>query len=228
MGSWIKLKAEDGFHLSAWQENPAMSPRGGIVLVQEIFGVNRHVRDVAARLAAEGYQVLAPALFDRKMPQVELGYNPEGIGRGVELMQGASLDDALRDVDAARRHLAADVPVAVVGFCWGGLVTWLAATRLSGLAAAVPYYPGGIGSFAGETPRCPVLLHFAEHDDHIPVSEADAVRVAHPGRVEVNLYPAQHGFNCDERGSYHAESAAQAWERSLRFLMLHMYKARNP
>ncbi|MCJ0762957.1 dienelactone hydrolase family protein [Variovorax terrae] len=226
MGSWIKVKASDGFVLSAWQVEATGAPRGTIVLVQEIFGVNSHIRSVAQRLAGEGYDVLAPALFDRAMPEVELGYNAEGIGQGVELMQRASLDDALRDVDAARAHAAQGLPVAVMGFCWGGLVAWLSATRLDGFAAAVPYYPGGIGNFAAEAPRCPVLLHFAEHDDHISLAEAEAVRVAHPGLATVHIYPAEHGFNCDERGSYHAPSAAQAWERSLGFLALHM-KVRN-
>ena len=136
MGSWIKIKAADGFALSAWLAQPRGEARGAVVLVQEIFGVNSHIRNVAQRLADEGYCVVAPALFDRAMPEVELGYSPEGIGQGVQLMQRASFDDALRDVDAARAHAASisgGQPVAVMGFCWGGLVAWLSATRLNGL-----------------------------------------------------------------------------------------------
>ncbi|HYF21671.1 MAG TPA: dienelactone hydrolase family protein, partial [Ramlibacter sp.] len=148
MGEWIQLQASDGFRAKAWQVPAKGRARGGLVLVQEIFGVNGHIRDLARRLAEEGFDVVAPSLFDRAMPQVELGYGREGIERGVSLMQQASLDAAMVDIAAAQDALDPGRPRAVMGFCWGGLVSWLAACRVPGLAAAVSYYPGGISQFA--------------------------------------------------------------------------------
>lgn len=218
MGEWIQLQAADGFRARAWHVAAREPARGGVVLVQEIFGVNGHIRDVARRLAEAGHAVVAPSMFDRAMPQVELGYGADGIERGVALMQQASLDAAMLDVAAARDALDPRLPRAVLGFCWGGLVAWLSACRVPGLAAAVCYYPGGIGTVALEAPQCPVLLHLAEHDDHIPVADGEQARDAHPGRVTLHTYDAQHGFHCDQRASFHAPSAAQAWERTLEFL----------
>lgn len=219
MGTWTRLQAADGFTLSAFVAEPEGEARGGIVLVQEIFGVNSHIQSLATRLAGAGYRVVAPSLFDRSLPEVQLGYGADGVQRGVALMQQASLDLALRDLEAARDAAAAGGRrVAVMGFCWGGLVAWLAACRVPGLAAAVAYYPGGIASFAAEQPGCPVLLHFAEQDDHIPVTDAHQVQALHPARTTVHLYPAHHGFNCDERPSHEPASAAKAWQRSLDFL----------
>ena len=214
---WNEAEAADGFRPAVWKEEPAQgTPRGLVVVTQEIFGVNGHIRDVCARFAQAGFLAVAPALFDRQARGVELGYDEAGIARGRELKDGADADLALADLAAARK-LAPELPAAVVGFCWGGLLTWLAACRQPDFSAAVSYYGGGIGRHAGETPRCPVLLHFGEKDQAIPLEEVEALRKAHPG-LPVHLYPAGHGFNCDQRGSYDAASAALAWERTLDFL----------
>src|SRR5919202_3395342 len=220
MGETIRLRAADGFELSAYRAAPSGTPRGGLVVIQEIFGVNGHIRRVADGYAADGFVAIAPALFDRIEPGLELGYGQDDIERGRGLKARAPTDAALRDISAARDAAAAG-KVGVVGYCWGGYLSWLSATRLDGFAAAVSYYGGGIGSVAGETPRCPVLLHFGEKDHAIPLSEVDTVRKAHP-ELEIHLYPAGHGFNCDERGSYDPESARLARERSLAFLRRHI------
>ena len=221
MGETIRLRAADGFELSAYRAAPSGTPRGGLVVIQEIFGVNGHIRRVADSYAADGYLAIAPALFDRIEPGIEIGYGPADIERGRELKGRSQTDAALRDIAAARDAVAAAGKVGVVGYCWGGYLAWLSATRLDGFAAAVSYYGGGIGSVAGETPRCPVLLHFGEKDHAIPLSEVEAVRKAHP-ELDIHVYPAGHGFNCDERGSYDAESARIARERSLAFLRQHL------
>jgi carboxymethylenebutenolidase len=221
MGETIRLRAADGFELSAYRAAPSGTPRGGLVVIQEIFGVNGHIRRVADGYAADGYLAVAPALFDRIEPGIEIGYGPPDIERGRELKGRSQTEAALRDIAAARDAVAAAGKVGVVGYCWGGYLAWLSATRLDGFAAAVSYYGGGIGSVAGETPRCPVLLHFGEKDHAIPLSEVETVRKAHP-ELEIHLYPAGHGFNCDERGSYDPESARLARERSLAFLRRHL------
>jgi carboxymethylenebutenolidase len=220
MGETIRLRASDGFELSAYRAAPSGTPRGGLVVIQEIFGVNGHIRRVADGYAAEGFVAIAPALFDRIEPGLELGYGQDDIERGRGLKARAPTDAALRDISAARDAAAAG-KVGVVGYCWGGYLSWLSATRLDGFAAAVSYYGGGIGSVAEEMPRCPVLLHFGEKDHAIPLSEVETVRKAHPD-LEIHVYPAGHGFNCDERGSYDADSARLARERSLAFLQRHI------
>jgi carboxymethylenebutenolidase len=220
MGETIRLRASDGFELSAYRAAPSGTPRGGLVVIQEIFGVNGHIRRVADGYAADGFVAIAPALFDRIEPGLELGYGQDDIERGRGLKARAPTDAALRDISAARDAAAAG-KVGVVGYCWGGYLSWLSATRLDGFAAAVSYYGGGIGSVAEEMPRCPVLLHFGEKDHAIPLSEVETVRKAHPD-LEIHVYPAGHGFNCDERGSYDADSARLARERSLAFLRRHI------
>jgi carboxymethylenebutenolidase len=220
MGETIRLRASDGFELSAYRAAPSGTPRGGLVVIQEIFGVNGHIRRVADGYAADGFVAIAPALFDRIEPGLELGYGQDDIERGRGLKARAPTDAALRDISAARDAAAAG-KVGVVGYCWGGYLSWLSATRLDGFAAAVSYYGGGIGSVAEERPRCPVLLHFGEKDHAIPLSEVETVRKAHPD-LEIHVYPAGHGFNCDERGSYDADSARLARERSLAFLQRHI------
>jgi carboxymethylenebutenolidase len=214
---WSEAEAADGFRPAVWRDEPAQgAPRGLVVVAQEIFGVNGHIRDVCARFSKAGFLAVAPALFDRQSRGIELGYDEAGIARGRDLKGSADPDLALADL-AAARALAPELPAAVVGFCWGGLLAWLAACRQPGFAAAVSYYGGGIGRHAGETPRCPVLLHFGEKDQAIPQEEVRSLRDAHPG-LPVHLYPAGHGFNCDQRGSFDAPSAALAWERTLAFL----------
>ena len=216
MERMIGLTAADGHRLQAYEAAPAGTARGGVVVVQEIFGVNDHIRRVADGYAADGYRVIAPALFDRVRPGIELGYTDADIAEGRKIRGQLTFEQALADVEAARKALG-DGNVGIVGYCWGGTVTWLAAARLSGFAAAASYYGGGIGQFAPEHPRCPTQCHFGEKDHAIPLTEVAAVRDANPA-VEVYTYPAGHGFNCDERSSYSAKDAHLALERSIEFL----------
>jgi len=221
MGTMIELSAGDGFRLAAYRADPDGSPRGGLVVVQEIFGVNSHIRDVCDGYAADGYRAIAPALFDRIEKGVELGYTAADIARGREYKAKATADAALLDVDAARGAVAAAGKVGIVGYCWGGFITWLAACRLKGFAAASSYYGGGILDAGGEQPRCPVIAHFGERDHVIPVAGVRAFAEAHPD-VAVHIYAADHGFNCDQRGSYDPAAATLARQRTLDFLRQHI------
>ena len=221
MGTMIKLSASDGFRLAAYRADPQGTPRGGLVVVQEIFGVNSHIRSVCDGYAADGYRAIAPALFDREEKGVELGYTAADIARGREHKAKASADAALLDVDAARAAVASAGRVGIVGYCWGGFITWLAACRLRGFGGAISYYGGGILEAGGEKPKCPVIAHFGERDSVIPVAGVRAFAEAHPD-VDVHVYAADHGFNCDQRGSYDAAAATLARQRSLDFLREHI------
>lgn len=221
MGQMIELTAADGFKFSAYQADPAGTPRGGLVVVQEIFGVNSHIRSVCDRLAADGYRVVAPALFDRHQRGVDIGYTPDDIARGIELKGMVKTGDALQDVAAARDALAGAGRVGITGFCWGGYIAWMAAARLDGFVCAVPYYGGGMLEASGERPRCPVMAHFGERDQHIPVAGVRKLAAAHPD-AQVFIYAADHGFNCDQRGSFDAPAASLARERTLSFLRQHI------
>ncbi|HEM45677.1 MAG TPA: dienelactone hydrolase family protein [Alphaproteobacteria bacterium] len=217
MGETIRLTASDGHELAAYRADPSGAPRGAIVVIQEIFGVNEHIRAVADGFAADGYTAVAPALFDRVERGVELGYDEEGRNRGRSIRANIAWDDAVRDIAAA--VAAAPGPkVGVVGYCWGGSLAWLAATRLDGLAAAVCYYGGQIADFKDESPRCPVLLHFGSADQSIPMSDVEAIRTAHPD-LPIHVYEgAGHGFNCDMRGSYDRDAATLARQRTMAML----------
>ncbi len=223
MSEWTKVKAEDGHELSAYVASPAGEPIGALVLIQEIYGVNAYIRGVADGFARDGFLVIAPALFDRIQPGVELTYEGEDAKLGFELMYKLDLNTALMDI-AAAYELAkkADRGIGVVGYCFGGLMTWLTATRGETMkmqpSCCVGYYPGGIGKFAAEEPRCPVMLHIGAEDAHIGKDQVEAVRTAHP-EVEIFLYQgAGHGFSCDVRTSYDPKAAALARTRTLDFL----------
>ncbi len=221
MGTMIELVAADGFHLSAYRADAPHAPRGGVVVVQEIFGVNSHIKSVCDGYAADGYLVIAPALFDRCERGVDLGYTPADIARGREIKAKTATDPALLDVTAARDVLAGSGKVGIVGYCWGGYIAWLCAARVGGLACAISYYGGGITDAAAEHPKCPVLAHFGERDSVIPIAAVKRFAAAHP-EVEIHIYPADHGFNCDQRASYDPVSASLARERSLRFFRQHI------
>jgi len=222
MGQTVKLKADDGHQLDAYRANPAGRPGGGVVIIQEIFGVNGHIRRVTDGYAADGYVALAPALFDRIEPGIEMGYEQADIDRGRGLRGKLGWDTMLMDLRAGVKALAAEgLKVAVVGYCMGGSLAWLSATRIPGLAAAVGYYGGAVAEFAQEKPGCPVLLHFGETDASIPNEHWDRIRAAQP-TVPLHVYPAGHGFSCDERGSYHEPSARLARERTIQFLRQHV------
>jgi carboxymethylenebutenolidase len=216
MGETITLTAKDGHKLDAYRTAPSGKPKGGLVVLQEIFGVNQHMRRVTDGFAAQGYLALAPALFDRIEKGIELGYDMKSVESGRTLRPKIALEDYLRDLQAAIDAAAPAGKVGVVGYCFGGSLAFLAATRLQGVAAAVGYYGGMIAAHAQEQPKAPVILHFGETDQSIPMSDVEKVKAARPD-VPVYVYKAGHGFNCDERGSYDAESAKVALERTLAF-----------
>ena len=191
------------------------------MVLQEIFGVNPHIRSVVDRYADQGYLAIAPALFDRVKPGLELGYDPDGMATGIATMKRTVEGDALNDVAAAITEAAKAGRVGVVGFCWGGTLAYAAATRLDGVAAAVGYYGGGIAAMLDTKPKVPLMLHFGERDDHIPMSSVEAICKALPDAL-VYSYPAGHGFNCDARSSYDKASADLALSRTLPFLKDHI------
>ena len=217
----VELQAADGHRFPAYIARPSGTPRGALVVVQEIFGVNGHIRTVADGYAADGFLAIAPAVFERVEPGVELGYTDADIARGRTLRTSAGDDNALADIAAAIVNVGQGLKVGIVGYCWGGLLSWLAACKLDGLSAAVVYYGGGVPGQAALSPRCPVLAHFGERDAAIPVDTVRAFGTAHP-EVELHTYDAGHGFNCDQRGSYDAASAAKARERTVAFLTRHL------
>jgi len=219
--AWIELKPEGAGPIRAWRADPSGASRGGIVVIQEIFGVNSHVRDVTDRFAAEGYLAVAPAIFEHIEPNFEVGYDAQARERGFAIMNKVDREQILRDAAAAIAVAKEGGKVGIVGFCLGGTVTWSAAGRLPGLSAAVGYYGGGIVGLKDLKPKVPTLLHFGDKDSHIPVPGVKEVAAAHPD-VEVHMYPADHGFNCDQRDSYDAPSAALAWMRTLAFLRKHV------
>ena len=223
MGQFIQLKAADGFAVPAYVAEPAGKAKAAIVVIQEIFGVNSHIQAVTDRFAAQGYLAIAPAMFERVTPGVNLGYQPDDMTAGMGLKSAATdLPGAgvMQDIQAAIDHAAAQSggKVGVVGFCWGGLLTWQSACSLSGISAAAPYYGGGMTapSEVARQPKCPVMAHFGQKDHYIPMDGVDAFAAAHPG-VTVHTYDADHGFNCDQRGSYNQPAADLARERTLAF-----------
>jgi len=218
--STVPLQAADGHRLAAYLAKPTAAPRGALVVLQEIFGVNSHIRSVADGFAADGWLAIAPAMFDRVERGVELGYEPADIERGRGIRGGCDNESALLDIAAAVAHVSSSGPVAVIGYCWGGTLAWLAACRQEGLSAAVAYYGSGIVDLIDLQPKCSVQAHFGEKDASIPLDAIEKLRKAHP-QVEVHVYPAGHGFNCEQRAAYHAPSAALARERTLQFLQAH-------
>jgi carboxymethylenebutenolidase len=211
----LNLTAADGHQLSAWKDGPDDAKRG-LVVVQEIFGVNGHMRHVCAAFAAAGYAVVAPALFDRAQRGIELGYTPDDVARGRDLRAKVPDEGVVADITAAAAALSGK-KLGVVGYCWGGTVAWWGATRTTRFNAAVGWYGGGIAATRTEAPHCPVQLHFGEKDAGIPLSDVETIRAAQP-KLEIFVYPgAQHGFGCDERPSYDAPSANIALARTLTF-----------
>ena len=221
MGSTIQLTAADGHKLSCYKAEPSGKPKGAIVVIQEIFGVNDHIRKTAELYAAEGYLALAPAIFDRVKPGVDIGYTMPEMQEGFGYKGATKTEDALKDIQAAVNEAKKGGKVGIVGYCFGGLLTWLSAAKVGGLAAAVPYYGGGIPDVANEQPKVPVMLHFGEKDSYIPMEGVAKVKAAHPG-AQVFTYAADHGFNCDQRGAYDAAAAKEARKRTLEFFKQHV------
>ena len=214
MGQMITLTAADGHAFSAYRADPDGPPKGGLVVVQEIFGVNGHIQSVCDGFAGDGYAVIAPAYFDRLRPGVDMDYSAESVAAGRELAMQIGWDGPMQDTAAAAAALKDAGHVGVVGYCWGGSVAWLAATRLA--LPGVGYYGGRTAGLIDETPQAPVMLHFGEKDSHIPQEDVDKIAAAHPD-VPIHLYPAGHGFNCDARADFHPESASLARERTMAF-----------
>ncbi|HEX2785487.1 MAG TPA: dienelactone hydrolase family protein [Ilumatobacteraceae bacterium] len=223
MGSTISLTSSDGFQLSAYRAEPEGAVHGGVVVVQEIFGVNSHIRSVADRYAAAGYLAIAPAIFDRDRPGIELGYNEEDIAIGRDIARGKlDFQKVLADVDAAGKAAAEAGKVGVVGYCYGGLVTAAAAINLSDtFTAASSYYGGGTVELIDRTPAIPMIMHYGERDHAIPLDDVAKIAAAWP-KVTVNIYDAEHGFNCDHRASFSAVPAAIAQARTYRFFDDHL------
>lgn len=228
MGHLIDIRARDGFVSEAYVAQPKGKPRAAVVILQEIFGVNKHITAVADGFAMAGFFAIAPATFSRVNKDVNLGYTPEDIAKGREwknLAEALPVPGVMADVQAAIDHAAqaAQGRVGVVGYCWGGLLAWRAATQSEGLSAAVCYYGGGMTQPAerDKPTRCPVLAHFGAQDALIPMDTVEAFRQAQAG-VQVEVYDADHGFNCDHRGSYNAEAADLALERTLGFFIQHL------
>ncbi len=226
MGQFIDLTAADGFSFPAYVAEPAGQPKGAVVVVQEIFGVNSHIRSVTDGYAAAGYLAVAPSTFHRVKPGVEIGYTEDDMKTGFGLktaVEALPAPGVLQDLQAAVDYAARGGKVGMVGYCWGGLLTWRAASLLKGLSAAVPYYGGGMTTpdEAARQPKVPVLAHFGTQDHWIPLDTVEAFQSAHP-EVEVHVYACGHGFNCDQRGSYNAGAAATAKERTLDFFRRHL------
>jgi len=216
MGQMIEAQMADGVSIRVYRADPKAPPRAGIVIMHEAFGMNDHIRDMCDRYAAEGYLTVSPALYDRLEYGVEiLGYSEADLELALKLRKGADWDQSVSDMRSAIKMVREAGSVGVVGYCWGGSLAWLAATRC-GVNAAVSYYGGQIIQFIDETPGCPFLAHFAKHDVHVPPESASILKEHYPN-VPNYLYNANHGFNCDQRSDYDAESAALAQERTLAF-----------
>lgn len=221
MGGNIRLQADDGVAIGAWRADPTAPRRGAVVVVQEVFGVNAHIRDVCERFAASGYAAIAPALFDRLRPGVELGYDEAGIAEGRALVGELGWDAPMRDIWAAAQALREDGRVGVVGYCWGGTVAWLAGCRLD-VGCVSAYYGRQIVDFLGEKPRCPTILHFGAEDPLIPLENVEKVRAAYPD-IPLYVYEgAAHGFNCDRRGDFRPSAAEEALSRTLALFAQHL------
>ena len=226
MGQFTELKAADGQAIPAYVAQPKSQAKGGIVVIQEIFGVNSHIRAVADGYAEQGYLAVAPATFHRVKPNVDLGYEQDDMAAGMALKTATEAlpsPGVMQDIQAAIQHASQAGKVGIVGYCYGGLLTWRAACTLNGLSAAVPYYGGGVTTpdEIARKPKCPVLAHFGDQDHWISLESVEAFKKAHP-EVEVHVYHANHGFNCDQRGSYNAEAAKLARERTLAFFARHV------
>jgi len=215
MGETIQLTAVDGHQFDAYRAEADGEARGAVVVIQEIFGVNIHIRDVTDGYASQGYLAIAPAIFDRFERGVDLGYEADdiAIGRDLKALGNENLDKVLADVKAAYDVAKDAGKVGITGYCWGGVVVWAAACRLD-FDAASSYYGGGIIDLVDETPKCPTILHFGKQDESIPLDDVNAISAAHPD-LDVYLYDAGHGFNCDRRGSYDEESSKMATARTL-------------
>ena len=225
MGKHFSLTAADSFKLGAYRADPSGAAKGGVVVIQEIFGVNHHIRAVCDRIAAQGYAAIAPALFDRQHPNFESGYSPDEIANARKFVANPDWGAMMRDTQAAIDEARKVGPAAIVGFCMGGSIAFLAAAKCNGLSAAIGWYGGQIAKNADQKPKVPTQMHFGAKDASIPLSDVETIKQKRGGDCEIYVYPdAQHGFHCDERGSYQEAAAKLAWQRSMAFLQKNLKK----
>ena len=220
MGEHIRLTARDGVEIGAYKAVPNGTPKGGLVVVQEIFGVNHHIRNVADKFAALGYLAIAPAVFDRVHPNFEVGYTADDVAKGREVRGKASMEHMMLDVEAAAIAAGSAGKVGIVGYCLGGTLAYAAAVKLPQIGLAVGYYGGGIAGMCDEAPKVPTMLHFGERDHSIPMADVEKIKQARP-EVPVYVYAADHGFSCDERGSFDKTASDLALTRTLAFFDAH-------
>jgi len=214
-GKMISMTMGDGAKIGVYHVEPEGTRRGGLVLIQEIFGVTDHIKELCDGYAADGYEVLAPSLYDRESPGFQASYNPEDFQKAISLARNEHpFDLSIADTQVCVDALKGKGPVFITGYCYGGSVAWAAACRVNGLNASSGYYGGNIAQMAEETPRCPIILHFGKHDDHVPPSVGDTVKALHP-EVEIYVYDAGHGFNSDRRADYNEACAKLARDRTL-------------
>jgi len=222
MGKFIDLTASDGHKFAAFVAQPSGKPRGGVVVIPEIFGVNSHIQQTTDGYAADGYLAVSPAMFDRAQRNFDVGYSQPDIEAGRAIMGKLDLKLGMLDVQAAIAEAGKAGKVGIVGYCYGGTVTWMAAARASGLACAAPYYGGGMHGLIGEKPKVPVMCHFGELDQSPSLAQAKEIVAAHPA-ITAHFYPgAGHGFNCDQRGSWNAAAAKLARSRTVEFFRNHL------
>ena len=221
MGEWIKLTASDDFVLDAYVARPEGAPKASVVVLQEIFGVNSHIRSVADLYAKHGYLAVAPALFDRKIKNFEVGYGADDVKAGREIAFALDRYTTLRDIEAAITFARQSGKTGLVGYCWGGTMAYASACSLSGLSAVSAYYGGGVTAMKDHAPKVPTILHFGERDAHIPMEGVNDFKAARPDST-IYVYAADHGFNCDQRGSFDESSAALARSRTLDHFAKHL------
>ena len=222
MGKFIELQASDGHKLAAYVAEPSGKARGGVVVIPEIFGVNSHIQATTDGFAADGYRAVSPAMFDRVQRNYDTGYSAPEIEAGRAIMGKLDWNQSMLDVQAAIGEAAKAGKAGIVGYCYGGTVTWLASARASGLACAVPYYGGGMPGFIGEKPKVPTMCHFGELDQSPTLAQSKEIAARHP-QITAHFYAgAGHGFNRDQRGSWNAEAAKLARSRTIEFFRKHL------
>jgi carboxymethylenebutenolidase len=222
LGQKLKLTTSDNHTLGAYRADPSGKPKGGMVVIQEIFGVNHHIRAMCDRFAAIGYAVIAPQVFDRFVRDFESGYTPDEIAHARSYLGNLNFDLMMKDIEASVANLKGVGPIGIVGYCMGGTAAFLAACRVNGLSAAVAYYGGMIGKFADEKPKCPLQMHFGEKDEGIPMSTVAEIKQKQPQTDIYTYADAPHGFACDERASFRKEASDLAWQRTTAFFSKHM------
>jgi carboxymethylenebutenolidase len=222
LGQKLKLTTSDNHTLGAYRADPSGKPKGGLVVIQEIFGVNHHIRAMCDRFAAIGYAAIAPQVFDRFVRDFESGYSPDEIAHARSYLGNLNFDLMMKDIEASVANLKDVDPIGIVGYCMGGTAAFLAACRVGGLSTAVAYYGGMIANFGDEKPKCPIQMHFGEKDEGIPMATVEEIKKKQP-QAEIYTYPdVPHGFACDERASFRKEASDLAWGRTTEFLARHM------